>query len=52
MAERFEAWRERKDARNELEGRGLGRGSKRGGSRGLGGQRGGGRGFSSDDYWN
>ena len=28
MAERFEAWKERKDARNEAGGRGGGRGSR------------------------
>lgn len=37
MADRYEAWREKKDARNELEGRG----SRRGGGGGHGGSFGG-----------
>lgn len=61
MAERYKAWRERKDAQNEREGRGPRRGGGRGsGGGGFGGRSfggggsrrgGGGRGFSSHDDW-
>ena len=63
MAERYEAWRERKDAQNELEGRGPRRGHSFGGGGGRsfgggggrsfgggGSRRGGSRGFSNDDW--